>query len=533
MKIAIYMRLSKEDEWIETESNSISNQRNLLRKAAQEQFGECEITEYIDDGYTGTNFNRPAVQLLLQEAQQGKVDGILVKDFSRFSRDYIELGSYLERLFPFWGIRFLSISDHYDSDRMKTADLATNFKTLLYDLYSKDLSVKVKSALLAKKEMGEYACANVPFGYRKKETDKNQIEIVIEEAQVVRDIFDMALSGMSSIKIAHECNRKKVKTPFEYREMKRHLTKSGELAHENAKEETKREKKLWSASGVCRILRNAFYCGDMVYGETPKIHHNHHPAIIEREEFEQLTKRNEQRIQQQHQAVLLQAMIPKDETAWIHSPYEGRDRKLQTVEKGIRKHPLVGKVYCGKCGRTLRFRSGIHAYFECENRYVTDWTDCIRRMDVRFFEEIILYALETELQRKGDFIHWQREWDILQGHKEVQAKSACERLRKERKRLEHQKRSFYEEYVLKGQTNGLSIPKIQDTNDKISKIENEIDFYEKQMQSIARLTRNSFVAQSITNSEKRYFHTTAAIFIEKITLYHTNRLEILWAFSAN
>ena len=165
--VAIYLRLSKEDEDMQDESNSIANQRLLLKGYVEENFGQCEWKEFVDDGFSGTNLRRPGIAELLERAKDGRVNCVIVKDFSRFSRDYIELGSYLEQIFPFLGVRFISVNDKYDSaGRLgNTMELDTSFKGLLYDLYSKDLSVKVKSSLHSRKEEGQYAIGNVPFGY--------------------------------------------------------------------------------------------------------------------------------------------------------------------------------------------------------------------------------------------------------------------------------------------------------------------------------------------------------------------------------
>ena len=154
MNIAIYMRLSKEDEFSHEESNSITMQRLLLRDYAREHFLQAKISEFSDDGYSGTNFDRPGVQALLDAVKNAEINCIIVKDFSRFARDYIELGSYLEQIFPFMGVRFISINDKYDSDQYSgnVADIDVNFKNLLYDLYSKDLSIKIKASVRAVKE---------------------------------------------------------------------------------------------------------------------------------------------------------------------------------------------------------------------------------------------------------------------------------------------------------------------------------------------------------------------------------------------
>lgn len=197
IRIAVYMRLSKTDETMQEESNSISMQRILIRKYIASHFAEYEVMEYQDNGFPGTNFNRPGVQRLLEDARNEKFDCVVVKDFSRFGRDYMEVGSYLEQIFPFLGIRFISINDHYDSGSSQgnTADLDVNFKNLLYDLYSKDLSQKVKTSLWARKEGGQYVSGNAPFGYEKAPNDRHMLIICEDEAAVVREILPLPCKG--------------------------------------------------------------------------------------------------------------------------------------------------------------------------------------------------------------------------------------------------------------------------------------------------------------------------------------------------
>jgi DNA invertase Pin-like site-specific DNA recombinase len=157
----------------------------MLRDYVREHFPDAKVTEYADDGYSGTNFDRPGVQELLEEVKNGMINCIVVKDFSRFGRDYIELGSYLEQIFPFMGVRFISINDKYDSDSFSgnVADIDVNFKNLLYDLYSRDLSVKVKASLRSIREQGNFIGTEPPFGYVKDPNDRHKLIIAEDEAE--------------------------------------------------------------------------------------------------------------------------------------------------------------------------------------------------------------------------------------------------------------------------------------------------------------------------------------------------------------
>ncbi len=298
MRIAIYMRLSKEDGNDDNESNSITNQRLLLQQYIAGHFENYTLQEFQDDGFSGLNLKRPGIMRLLKAAEDGEIDCIIVKDFSRFSRDYIEMGNCLERFFPKLGVRFISVNDGYDRGchAGNFSGLDTAFKSLMYDLYSKDLSVKVKASLRTKKEQGQYVSGTSPFGYRKSPQDRHMLLIDEEEAAVVKRIFQMTAEGKTSAEIAEHFNKEGVKTPIQFR-----------IEKQEVKKQPKGSSFWWSRSTVCAILRNPVYTGDIVYGKYTryevggknhlrpkcewKTHHNHHEPIIEREFFEMIQKR--------------------------------------------------------------------------------------------------------------------------------------------------------------------------------------------------------------------------------------------------
>ena len=184
--LALYLRLSLEDEGEKDESNSISNQRKQIYEYIHHdsELSRYEAMEFSDDGYSGTNMNRPGMQKMLKEVKANKIQCIIVKDMSRFSRDYIEMGTYLNQIFPFMGIRFIAINDHYDSrdHHGSTIEIDTAFQTLLYDLYSKDVSIKVKASFENKCAKGEYVFGQAPFGYEKSREVKNTIVVNEKEA---------------------------------------------------------------------------------------------------------------------------------------------------------------------------------------------------------------------------------------------------------------------------------------------------------------------------------------------------------------
>ena len=260
--IAIYIRLSMADEdtgYGKNESDSIVNQRSLINRYLDKhtELSGFHRTEFCDDGFTGTNTNRPAFTKMMEQVKQGKYNLICVKDFSRFSRDYIEIGDCLECLFPFLGVRFISINDGYDSDDYKgtTGGLDVVMRNIVYAAYSKDLSIKTTTAKIQMMKQGKFAGNYAPYGYILHPTVRNKLTIDPEAAQIVRRIFDMAIAGSAATEIAKQLNSEGVLTPGQYFISKNPST--GKFRHTS-------DKLNWSYPAVHGILTKLTYTGATV-----------------------------------------------------------------------------------------------------------------------------------------------------------------------------------------------------------------------------------------------------------------------------
>lgn len=420
------MRLSKEEERCGAESNSIGTQRKLLQSYAAVHFTDYALMEFSDDGYTGTNFDRPGIQALLEMVKELKIDCIIVKDFSRFARDYVALGSYLEQIFPFMGVRFISVNDDYDSSDYpgSLADIDVNFRNLLYDLYSKDLSQKVRSSLAARKEKGVYISANSPFGYEKNPKDRHGLLIETDEAKVVRKIFSLALAGYSSVQIAGLLNEEGVKTPIEFK-----------IEKGKTKRVPKGGRFLWSSSTICSILRNEVYIGNIVQRKTTKefaggknrlnprerwLVCHHHEPIIEKELFDRVQK----------------------------------GRRGGRSPKAHAPHPLVGKLVCGCCKRNLCRRDGNYPYFYCNYRFSNAKEQCVERVDAGFLEQYLLSAIHEKMRADGEFDR-RREALIGELNEKLKAQRAKQQMLLSRaEKLKCQRLENYQNYAL-GRTNAF------------------------------------------------------------------------------
>lgn len=291
---ALYMRLSKEDGSFE--SSSISNQRKILRR--YEEKNDFEIYgEYIDDGYSGTNFDRPAWNRMIEEIEAGKINTVIVKDLSRIGRDYIVSGQYTEVYFPSKGVRLIAVNDGYDSfDGF--SDMIP-FKNVLNEMYARDTSRKIRSSLHTKMLEGSFIGNFAPYGYKKDENNKNHLVIDSAPAEIVKRIFKYAYSGLRPTEIAEILNNEKIFIPKEYR-------KYGILKGDTE------DRLIWRASTVCKILSNEVYIGSIVQGKSRKASfksdviirnpknewiksENKHEAIIDREIFEKISERRKKK----------------------------------------------------------------------------------------------------------------------------------------------------------------------------------------------------------------------------------------------
>ena len=253
--VALYIRLSKEDE-TEGPSQSVTNQKSLLGEFVQ-QHRLAVYDTYIDDGWSGTSFDRPAFQRMIEDIEAKKVNMVITKDLSRLGRDYIMTGHYMERYFPEKRVRYISLLDGIDTGVDSTANDITPFRAIMNDMYAKDISKKIKSVKQDKQRKGQFIGGKPMYGYKMHPTEKNQIVIDEEVAPVVRRIFAMALEGMSCRKIAATLNEDGVPTPATYCGWK--VGKPGPYTG------------LWSSERISEMLQNETYVGNMVQGRSVKI----------------------------------------------------------------------------------------------------------------------------------------------------------------------------------------------------------------------------------------------------------------------
>ena len=388
----IYARLSR-DDGDKLESDSITNQKALIRDFLSKHPEIHVVSEKTDDGYSGVNFDRPAFQEMMDEIRSGKVNCVVVKDLSRFGRNYIEAGNYIERVFPFMGVRFIAINDSYDSlDKNQSDSLIIPFKNLINDAYCKDISVKIRSQLEIKRKKGQFIGAFAVYGYLKDEEDHNKLVVDTYASEVVRAIFKWKLEGMSQGRIADKLNMQGVLCPMEYKISLGMKVQTNFRVHKKA---------MWSPVSVTRILTNEIYTGVLIQGKSgtpnykvkkvmPKDEgewirvENSHPAIVTKRNFDTV-----QRIMQRDIRI-----APAEETVY---PFSGYLKCADCGQNMVRKHYTVGdKEYTYFICSTRKAKNGCSTHSIDEKTLMDSVLNAIKsHIDMVLEAEQLLEMVES------------------------------------------------------------------------------------------------------------------------------------------
>lgn len=319
--VALYIRLSKEDE-NEGPSESVTNQKSLLNEYVQQHRLSVYDT-YIDDGWSGTNFDRPDFQRMISDIEAKKVNMVITKDLSRLGRDYIMTGHYMERYFPEHRVRYISLLDGIDTGVESSANDITPFRAIMNDMYAKDISNKIKSVKRDKQRKGQFIGGKPVYGYKMHPTEKNKIVIDEEVAPVVRRIFGMALDGMSCRQIAAQLNTEGVPTPATYAGLP--VPNPGPYTG------------LWSSERISDMLQNETYIGNMVQGRQVKISYKSKKCLHQE-------RKNWVVVEGTHEP-LIDAETFRKVRMLVNSRKHTRSRTYDFLLKGL--------IFCHECGYPL------------------------------------------------------------------------------------------------------------------------------------------------------------------------------------
>lgn len=426
-RAALYVRLSKEDGDKE-ESDSIVNQKDLIRAFLADKPDIHICAECVDDGYSGANFDRPSFKRMIRDIEAGRIDCVVVKDLSRFGRNFVEAGRYIDQIFPALGIRFIAVNDNYDSinGRSSSDKILIPFKNLINDAYCRDISIKVRSQLEIKRKKGDFIGSFAVYGYWKDPSDRHKLVVDEYAAAVIRDIFRWKLEGASQQRIADRLNGRGELSPMEYKRFCGLQYKSGFHVKPKAK---------WTAVAISRILRNEFYVGTLVQGRRTTPNHkvkktiqkpseewvrveDSHPAIVEKEDFLAVGR------------LLMQdtRVAPKEETVYLFS----------------------GLAFCGDCRQNM-VRNSVcrngktYVYYICGNNR-TNKACSSHRISEAALTEAVFLSLKEHIANILDVERVLQYIETLPIHREEVQKADAQLVKKQEEisRYSRLKKTLYE-----------------------------------------------------------------------------------------
>ena len=390
-RTAAYARLSVEDSK-NPDCDTIENQLSLVRDYIASRPYLTQTAEYIDNGVSGTRFDRPEFTRMVNDMRAGEIDCIVVKDLSRLGRNYLETGDYLEKIFPFFGIRFIAVTDGYDSTASSAADdgLIVPLKNLINEAYAKDMSKKISTAIDIKQRQGKFIGCRAPYGYRKSPEDKNQLIVDREVSGIVVRIFECKAAGMGNGAIARMLNEEGIASPMRYK-YEKGLTKNKRYADG-----------LWNDSTIAAIILNPVYIGDMEQG------------IQKEAMYMGIKKYKPQKSERIYVAGTHEPIVSRELYNEVQELVEERKQRVITDRKkygsvGKRENKFSHIIFCGDCGGRLGFHrhvkkypSGkIHVHYDyfCPNSASYGERFCKRkRIKMQDLEEAVEAALRVHIK---------------------------------------------------------------------------------------------------------------------------------------
>ncbi|WP_217957685.1 recombinase family protein [Acutalibacter muris] len=512
--LALYLRLSQEDVDVKSnalkdESNSIHSQRLILQKFVEDspELRGMPVWEFQDDGYTGTSFDRPELQRMLGLVRAGEIGCIVVKDLSRFGRNYLEVGDYLEHIFPFLRVRFIAVNDHYDSSKYigTTGGIEVAFRNLIYQRYSQDLSEKVKSAMHLKMAKGRYV-THCPYGYMKKPGVKHEMIPDPAAAPIVREIFRSAIDGMKSTEIAAMLNSRNIPTPQQ---------------HKGVARGDRHSTPMWSHQAVLRILQDYKYTGAMVNFKCEN-------ATVRAKVQRKLDKSQWVIVENSHEPLV------------THEEYETANATLRKPKhsKAVRTQRPDAVYYCGHCGRRLRKTFGLDEYYSCATQMYRKDAPCAQiRWSRTDLEKVVLAAYKAHLAVLGE------------KYKQIQQAPEKDRLQECRKRqkavsaklagIDRRNLDLYEQYRAGSYNKDTFLQRKAELIDEKERLQLELEERQREEERLAQeaVVENSNrqelkeAAESLSYTDEQLREQMYGA-INRVIIFDNAELEIEWRYDA-
>ena len=515
-----YLRLSKEDDDIaksETlQSNSIENQKEYIEDYLQSKPEIRVVDFYIDDGYSGVNFDRPDFQRMLQDIKDKKINCVIVKDLSRLGRNYIEVGKYIERLFPFLGVRFIAINDNFDSadDAALSNNIIVPFKNLINDAYCRDISIKIRSHLEVKRKRGEFIGAFPVYGYMRGE-DKNKLIVDPCAAEIVKEIFAMKMEGMSQQAIADELNRLGVLSPAEYKKEQGSGYKTVFQTHSRAK---------WTAVAVLRVSTNEVYMGTLIQGKesTP----NYKVRVREKKPKEEWI-----RVENAHEAIISRTDFE------LISDILQKDTRVSTGKSAVSVYS--GYLVCADCGCSMvrkKVRSGSleYVYYVCSGNKKDKDICSSHRISENTLNMAITKTLQLHLKQLGDLQESIRYIRETSGNSDKIKKLVLqsEKRKEDIEKYNRLKLECYEDYKKELITQDEYMLFKKELDNRIEEIQRAITELGKKKRMLldGGYEKESLLEKFLTSKEIELKRSILVRFISRIYVYEDHRIEIIFRY---
>ncbi len=513
---AFYLRLSMADGDLgkdnKDESNSIENQRELLKSYidANDEL-DVDVVEYVDDGYTGTNFKRPSFRRMIEDAKKGRIQTILVKDLSRLGRDYIGVGDYLEQIFPVLGVRFIAVNSNYDSNKYigKTMGLDVAVNNLVNSLYSRDISKKVKAGFRARWKQGFGTAGRPPYGYDKDPTARGGWRIVPEAAAVVKLIFEMAADGRNTRAIVDYLNEQKYDTPSIHREKKNQFGGTRKVSDEEC---------MWTIGMVRTILRRYEYTGAFVHGQRESIQLGTNVTRVVPEHQRYI-------IEDGHDAIVSKELYEKAQMAvkYIQKP----KFKIET------DYPLKGKVRCGVCRLAMSYlEMAYEAVYYCSHKLQTgDKSKCCDQyIPVKSIDHAVYNTLKVHLKALREL---GLQIEENKGNSAQTLTADTKRMEREMEVYKAERIRQYEAYAEGVISREQYMEKREELTEKIDALQTALDRIRTLVEEDTMISEQ--VEQLNDKAEESMVHDTltkemADAFIETVYVYDEKTIEVEFKF---
>lgn len=511
-----YVRASKEDG-DKSESNTIVNQKALLEEYAKKH-PDIRLTDIIaDDGESGVSFDRPGFQKVMELVKAKKVNCIIVKDLSRLGRNWLEAGQYIQRVFPFFGVRFIAINDNYDSMDCNTdiEQVMIPFKNLMNEAYARDVSIKTRSVLATKRNAGEFIGPFVPYGYKRDDTDRHALVIDQYAAGVVRDIFSWRIDGMSPGKIAEKLNAMGILSPMEYK------TASGVKFATSFKNKVKAK---WNPVSVGRILKNEIYIGNLVQGKRSSA--NYKVKKVEYKEESDWT-----RVEDTHEPIISKTDFD------IVNQLGRYDTRTAPDEENV--YLFAGVVFCGDCRqnmirKTTYTKNKNYHYYVCST-HKSDKSICsMHSFSEGKLYKVILEALQSQINAVVEMSEILNGISLLpmQNTRINRLKDEIAAKTKELEKIEQRKKRLYDDYA-DGVINKDDFCMVNEVyTAELNKCREIAEMHRKTLRTAETNSNESewisaFTAQqNIQELDRRLIVTL----IDKIYIYEDERIEIVFKY---